>query len=69
MQYGQSLAFYNIKNQSTLHLVLRLRGGVYSEESGRNGNYEPITRNILYDMDSGKYFELPKWASIKKIEI
>jgi len=30
---------YNIQQESTLHLVLRLRGGMYHETSGRAGNF------------------------------
>jgi ubiquitin C len=30
----------NIQKDSSLHLVLRLRGGMYEETSGKNGNYE-----------------------------
>ena len=33
-------------NEKTFHLVLRLRGGMYDERSGRNGSYEPLN-NIL----------------------
>lgn len=32
--------------QMTLHLVLRLRGGMYNEVSGRDGEYQPL-KNIL----------------------
>jgi len=49
-------------HEATLHLVLRLRGGMYSEKSGRNGNYRPLQKigtiiyeiysdNILYESD------------------
>lgn len=33
---------YQLKKESTLHLVLRLRGGMYNETSGRSGNYQPL---------------------------
>ena len=33
----RTLAYYNIQNESTLHLVLRLRGGMYHISSGRRG--------------------------------
>jgi hypothetical protein len=41
-----------VTNDSTLHLTLRLRGGMFNEVSGRNGNYEPL-QDIFYDLDSG----------------
>ncbi|KAJ1626876.1 hypothetical protein T492DRAFT_596397 [Pavlovales sp. CCMP2436] len=37
----RSLFEYNIVNDSTLHLTLRLRGGMYHESSGRH-DYEVI---------------------------
>lgn len=30
-------------HEVTVHLVLRLRGGMYDEKSGRNGEYKPIS--------------------------
>ena len=39
LEDNKLLSSYNIKNDDTLHLVLRLRGGMYREESGRSGNY------------------------------
>ena len=32
---GQTLEDKNISNQSTLHMVIRLRGGMFHESSGR----------------------------------
>ncbi len=55
---GCNLMSYRICNESTLHLVLRMRGGMYTEQSGRNGKYEQISCDILYDLEEEKYFEL-----------
>lgn len=43
------LSYYNVQNESCFHLVLRLRGCMYNELYGINGNYEPLT-NIMYDI-------------------
>ena len=41
-------------HEVTMHLVLRLRGGMYSEESGRNGDYSPLKKvsNVIYQIYS-----------------
>jgi hypothetical protein len=38
------------QKSAIMHLVLRLRGGMFNEVSGRNGIYEPLT-DLYYDLD------------------
>lgn len=45
------LSNYYVENGCCFHMVLRLRGGMYNEVSGRNGQYEPLT-NIFYDISN-----------------
>jgi hypothetical protein len=42
-EINKSMGMYRVKKESTLHLVLRLCGGMLHETSGRNGNYKPLT--------------------------
>lgn len=41
-------SYYKIMSESTIHMVANLRGGMYHETSGKNGNYLPLKNNILY---------------------
>ena len=43
-----NLHHYNIGAAATLHIVLRLSGGMYHETSSRNGNYQTLKSNIFY---------------------
>lgn len=54
---NQTLSGYGLRNESTVHLVLNLRGGMFMEVSGRNGKYEPL-ENLLYDLDNNEFMEL-----------
>jgi len=40
-----------ISKESTLHLVLRLRGGMYHETSGRDGTYQTL-KSLYFSLDN-----------------
>jgi hypothetical protein len=47
LEDSRILLDYNIKSCTIIHLVLRLRGGMYHETSGKNGNFEQLNDCIF----------------------
>ena len=49
---------YNIEKGSWIQLVLRLRGGMFYETSGKNGAYLPLEENTFYDLNMDEIIEI-----------
>ena len=52
MGNSDHLADYGIERNSTIHLVLSLRGGMYHETSGRDGNYQKLENKTILVLGS-----------------
>jgi len=48
LEDGVKLSKYGTKIESTMHMVLRLRGGMYHETSGKAGNYMPLKSCVIF---------------------
>jgi hypothetical protein len=44
----RTLSDYNIKDAAVIHIVLRLRGGMYHETSGKNGDFKNLKDCIIW---------------------
>jgi hypothetical protein len=44
----KTLCDYNIQHGANIHLVLRLRGGMYNETSGKSGNFQPLEEILFF---------------------
>jgi hypothetical protein len=65
----QPIASYGIKTDDKIHLVLRLRGGMFHEISGRDGNYTELD-NLYFSLDNrdlSKHYipDKPKYISVE----
>jgi len=53
LQDENTLESYGIVKNTDLFITLRLKGGMLSEVSGKNGNYEILPTMIVYNLDTG----------------
>ena len=48
LEPSETLQKYDIQKNSILHLILRLRGGMYDETSGKAGDFKPLQSCIFF---------------------
>ena len=48
LEDNKTLKDYGIVRENTIHSVLRLRGGMFHETSGRNGDYKPLESSLFF---------------------
>ena len=61
MEDGRTLGDYDVQPGCTFHLILRLRGGMFHQTSGREGGFDPVTGNRLVQilLPSGDRLQVP----------
>ena len=55
LENDKTLESYGIKNDTKITLVLRFKGGMYQEVSGRNGAYKLLDPITIYDLDEEEF--------------
>jgi hypothetical protein len=52
LQDENTLESYGIVNNTDLFITMRLKGGMFSEVSGKGGSYEILPTMIVYNLDT-----------------
>lgn len=55
LENDKTLESYGIKNDTNIMFILKLRGGMYQEVSGRNGAYKLLDPITIYDLDEEEF--------------